>query len=185
MAVNIGIFSEPVRTILQKYASHGPPLTREGDGDREVAAKLAASKSGELVPNARAPEAAVSGLLLLAGCWEESHKMSQDIASREGSYWHAIAHRIEPDSANAGWWFGQVGEHPVHGELHGRAGEILERRRTPWTLGSRWEARRFIEWCEEARRAPGSELEQAALEIQRAEWELLFEWCGLPTASKP
>jgi hypothetical protein len=180
MAMDIGVFSEPVRTILAKYVGHGLPLTREGEGDRELEAKLAGSNPAELFPRARAAEAAVAGLLLLGGCWEESHKVSQDIASQEGSYWHALAHRIEPDSANAGWWFGQVGEHPIYAELHRRASEILEQRRTPWRLGSRWEPRRFIDWCEEARRAPGSEVEQAALEIQRVEWKLLFEWCGLP-----
>ena len=35
--------------------------------------------------------------MLLLGDWERSHELSQDNPSREGSYWHAIAHRIEPD----------------------------------------------------------------------------------------
>lgn len=45
-----------------------------------------------------------------------------------------------------------------------------------------WYPFQFIEWCDQARRAPGSERESAALEIQRAEWDLLFEWCALPPA---
>lgn len=180
MALDVNALSEPVRTVVQKCGGHGPPLTRGGAGDRQVAATLAASNAALLFPDARAAQAAMSGLLLLAGCWDDSHKVSQDIPSQEGSYWHAIAHRIEPDSANAGWWFGQVGEHPIYAELHRTAGEILKRHKTPWALGSRWDAQLFVDWCEQARRAPGSELEQAALEIQCAEWELLFNWCALP-----
>ena len=131
-----------------------------------------------LFPGARAAEAAVSGLLLLAGCWEESHESSQDISSREGSYWHAIVHRIEPDASNSAYWFRRVGEHPTFAKLHRRASEILKRRASPWKLKSAWDPFLFIEWCDEARRAPGSEKEQAALEMQRAEWDLLFAWCA-------
>jgi hypothetical protein len=117
--------------------------------------------------------------LLLAGCWEESHELSQDIPSREGSYWHGIAHRIEPDSSNAGYWFRRVGEHPIFPELHRRASGILERRGAPWALKAAWDSFLFIEWCDQARQAPGTENERIALEIQREEWELLFEWCAL------
>jgi hypothetical protein len=117
--------------------------------------------------------------LLLVGCWDESHELSQGIESCEGSYWHAIAHRIEPDSSNAGYWFRRVGEHPTFAELHRRASEILERRHAPWELKPAWDPFLFIKWCDEARQAPGSDKEQAALKIQRAEWDLLFEWCAV------
>lgn len=58
-----------------------------------------------LFPAARFPQAALAGLLLRAGCWKASHEVAQEIESPEGSYWHGIAHRIEPDSFNAGYWF--------------------------------------------------------------------------------
>jgi hypothetical protein len=41
-----------------------------------------------------------------------------------------------------------------------------------------WDPFAFIETCEQARRQPGSALERAALEIQRAEWQLLFDYCA-------
>lgn len=182
MALQLDALPEPVRSILLKYSAQVFPLSRSGKCNRDAAAAIQASSPSSLLPCARAPEAAVSGLLLLAGCWDESHKVSQDIASQEGSYWHALAHRIEPDSSNAGWWFGQVGEHPIFPELHRRASETLARHNVPWTLGSAWDPLLFIEWCDQARRAPASELEAAAREIQRSEWELLFEWCALPPA---
>jgi hypothetical protein len=179
MAVESESFSEPVRSILRKFAPHVLPLTRTGSCNAEDAAKLQQLGPPSLFPRARAPEAAASGLLLLLGCWDASHEVSQNISSREGSYWHAIAHRMEPDAANAGYWFRQVGEHAIFPALHQKAGEILERGDTSaWRLKPAWDPFLFIEWCEEGRRKPGTEQERAALEIQRAEWDLLFEWCA-------
>lgn len=178
MALRLDAFPDIVRGILEKYSLEKLPLTRSGNCDRETSAALQASGASALLPQARAPEAAVSGLLLLAGCWEDSHNVSQDIASQDGSYWHGLAHRIEPDSANAGYWFRQVGDHPIFPKLNQRASEILARHTTPWALKAAWDPFLFIRWCDEARQAPGTEIESAALEIQRAEWELLFEWCA-------
>lgn len=182
MANNYGRFPEPVRGILFKHSLHPLPLTRREplSSDVDTARDLQAFSPPQVFPEARAPEAAVSGLLLLIGCWDESHKLSQDIASAEGSYWHAIVHRMEPDAKNAAYWFGQVGEHPIFPDLYRKASEILNRHKTGWRLRAAWDARVFIDWCDEARRDPGTERENAALEIQDAEWNLLFEWCALP-----
>lgn len=121
MALQLDAFLEPVRGILQHYSAHVLPLSHSGECNRDEAARIQASSLSSLLPGAQAPEAAVSGLLLLAGCWDDSHKVSQAIASQEGSYWHALAHRIEPDSSNAGWWFGQVGAHPIFPQLYRKA----------------------------------------------------------------
>ncbi len=178
MAYQLDSFAEPVRRVLQRCSARVLPLTRSGSCDPDDVASIRSVSPSLLFPGARAPEAAVSGLLLLAGCWDESHERSQNIASREGSYWHAIAHRIEPDSSNSAYWFRRVGEHPLFAELRRRAAGILERSAVPWELKPAWDPFLFIEWCDEARQAPGSVREQAALEIQRAEWDLLFEWCA-------
>lgn len=179
MEIKSDALTDTVREVLQKYSASELPLTKTGKCSSRDAASIQSASPSLLFPGARAPEAAVSGLLLLAGCWEESHQVSQDIESQEGSYWHAIAHRIEPDSSNAGYWFGRVGEHPIFAELSRRSSEILERSAAPWVLKAAWDPFLFVEWCEQARRSPGSKKERAALEIQRAEWELLFNWCAL------
>lgn len=179
MALKLDAFSEPVRGVLQKYSARVLPLTRTASCNPDDAASIQSVSPPLLLPGVRAAEAAVSGLLLLVGCWDEGHEVSQEIASREGSYWHAIAHRLEPDSANSAYWFRRVGEHSIFAELHRRASEILDRHDTPWKLKPAWDPFLFIEWCDEARLAPGSDKERAALEIQRAEWDLLFEWCAL------
>ena len=81
-------------------------------------------------------------------------------------------HRQEPDAANSGYWFGQVGKHPVFPELRARAAEIGVE------FGARWAPLAFIAYCEAARTRPGSAEERKALEVQRAEWQLLFDWCA-------
>jgi hypothetical protein len=176
--------SEPVKTILQKYANAVLPLTRSPqDQNGEDARKLRMVSASELFPGARQPDAALSGLFLLLNCWEASHRISQDIHSKEGSYWHGIAHRIEPDSSNAGYWFRRVGKHPIFPELCTQARRILDGQtesshKVYWRLKSSWDPFVFIEWCDEARAKPGTTSEEAALAIQKAEWQLLFEWCA-------
>ncbi len=179
MAYELDSFAEPVRGVLQRYSARVLPLTRTGSCNPDEVASIRSVSPSLLFPGARAPEAAVSGLLLLAGCWDESHELSQDIASREGSYWHAIAHRIEPDSSNSAYWFRRVGEHPIFAELHRRASGIVQCHDPFWKLKPAWDPFMFIQWCDEARQVPGSDKAQAALEIQRAEWDLLFEWCAV------
>jgi hypothetical protein len=54
-----------------------------------------------------------SGLWLLAGDLDRSHRLSQEIDSADGSFWHGIMHRREGDFGNAKYWFRRVGSHPV------------------------------------------------------------------------
>ena len=172
-------FSEPVAEILRKYGEFPLPLTRKQSFDAEEYRHLSGYSVEALFPEARNGKAAVSGLLLLMGCWDESHRVAQDLASREGEYWHAIAHRIEPDSWNAGYWFRRVGEHPIFPALRQRAADILETVESkPWNIGAKWDPLLFIDWCDEARQQPGRVQEYVALLIQKAEWELLFGFCA-------
>src|SRR5262249_15847210 len=69
-------------------------------------------------------QACLSGLWLYHDLLDESHKLSQDIATLEGSYWHGIMHRREPDYANAAYWFRKVGHHPVFDALGPAAQEL-------------------------------------------------------------
>lgn len=172
-------FTEPIAGILAENAKAQLGLTRSGECDRRRTRSLTSSSPASLFPNARSPEAALSGLLLLLGCWDESHNLSQNISSPEGSYWHAIAHRIEPDSSNSGYWFHRVGDHPIFGTLHQRAAEILQAGPSvPWSLKPAWDPFLFIEWCDEARSSRDSAKKNIALQMQMAEWELLFAWCA-------
>jgi len=149
------------------------------DRAAEAQALLSGETPAGLFPRARAPEEALAGLWLYFSGGEECHKMVQDLASQEASFWHAIVHRREPDADNSAYWFRLVGSHPVFPRLNRAAAEILHRYpESRFDAGADWDPFRFIEFCERARRESGSSAEQAALEIQRAEWQLLFDYCA-------
>jgi hypothetical protein len=160
-------------------------LALDGDGERlmplvhgpspspEVKAALAALAQRKLLP-----EAALAGLYLYFSCWHEAHEIAQNISTPEGSYWHAIVHRQEPDAGNAGYWFRQVGAHAIFPALRNQAAQIGV------DFGPRWDPIAFIETCERARRQPGSDTERMAIETQRAEWQLLFDYCAAKTGAR-
>jgi hypothetical protein len=142
------------------------PLTRSACSSSRALIALKTTNAGALFPDSRAPEAALAGLYLYFSCWDEAHEIAQNVASAEGSYWHAIVHRQEPDDGNSAYWFRQVGQHPIFLDLAAAAGV------------ARWDPIGFIELCGKARSEPGSDLERQTLELQRAEWQLLFDFCA-------
>jgi hypothetical protein len=166
---------------LLRSAAVTLPLTQNDLSGNPEKCSVCLAEAKNLFPGAQHERAALAGLLLRLECWPESHNVAQEITSIEGSYWHAILHRMEPDSANAGYWFRRVGKHPIFPDLQRRAGEILQESGPKhWRLKATWDPLLFVEWCDEARQK-GGEAERAAEAIQMAEWDLLFEWC----AAKP
>jgi hypothetical protein len=148
------------------------PLTGRVCSSAEARRRLQAASAGQLFPRSRDGQAALSGLWLYFSCWQEAHEIAQDVPTREGSYWHALVHRQEPDAWNAGYWFRQVGTHPIFAELHESAAQLGV------DFGARWDPFAFIDQCEQARAQPGSDLERQALAVQRVEWQLLFHFCA-------
>lgn len=134
------------------------PLVQGGCSSDEARSRLDATDAGTLFPNSRAPEAALAGLYLYFGCWAKAHEIAQDVETPDASYWHAIVHRQEPDAGNSSYWFRQVGEHAIFRQLAHAAGV------------PHWDPFEFIRQCERA--APG------AIELQRTEWQLLFDHCA-------
>lgn len=156
---------------LDKNGERLMPLASGRCSSPEALAKLQTSTSAALFPNSRAPEAALGALYLYFSCLDQAHEIAQSVDSPEGAYWHGVVHRQEPDPGNAGYWFRQVPTHPVFPELGAAAKSI-------GVLDGRWDPIQFVEICERARRQPGSPLERMAIETQRAEWQLLFDYCA-------
>jgi len=157
------------------------PLVATTCSSEEARSRLVKRKAKELFPEAQFPEAAMGGLLLYFSCCDESHEIVQNLHSPEGSFWHAILHRQEPDSGNSAYWFRRVGHHPVFRDLWKAADEILARYpEAEFRTGGKWDPFSFILFCERARQQPATPHEKAALEIQRAEWQLLFDYCARP-----
>ena len=157
------------------------PLVAGKCSSPEAYKRLSLADSARLFANSYAPEAALAGLWLYFSCFEECHRTAQDLHTPEGSFWHGILHRQEPDSGNAAYWFRHAGNHPVFQPLLKEAEEIISRYpNAEFRPAAAWDPFAFILFCERARQQPGSPSEHAALEIQRAEWQLLFDYCARP-----
>jgi hypothetical protein len=155
------------------------PLDSGECSSPEALIKLKTASGQDLFPGSRSPDAALSGLFLYFSCRDEAHELAQSVDTAEGAFWHGIVHRQEPDAGNARYWFHRVGPHPVFPGLAGEAARIaaqIPAARTSFDGG--WDPDRFIDICERARRDSGSPLARMALEIQRAEWQLLFDYCA-------
>lgn len=170
-------WNEVAVTSFQSVQGQRMPLVRTGSMCEPGKALLRFSPR-ELFPGSREPDAVLAGLLLYLNCWDDAHNIAQDIPTGDGSYWHAIIHRMEPDPANSGYWFRRVGRHAIFPDLQSRAQTIA--RQYPqcgFTTKDAWDAFHFIEYCGQANACRGSECEAAAVEMQQAEWELLMQWC--------
>ena len=131
-------------------------------------------------PRARSPQAALAGLWLYFGAFDEAHALAQELESAEGSYWHALVHRLEPDAGNSGYWFRRVGRHPIFPALlHEAARLAAGSAECGFVPGDKWNPEHFTAFCESARSRPGSSDERLACDILSAEWRLLFSWCGM------
>lgn len=97
----------------------------------------------------------LSGLWLLHNFLDRSHDISQEVHTPEGSFWHAIMHRLEGDFWNSKYWYRKVGNHSVF--------EAVE---------PNWDPEHYVDTCESAGNS-GKSIQQTAV----AEWKALFEHC--------
>lgn len=145
----------------------------------EAAEALRTTPPEALFPKGRDPLCAMAGLWCYFDCFEEAHHTVQDLDTAEAAYWHAVLHRREPDAVNAGYWFRRVGLHPVFKGLRPRLDEFDPEHRV-LSMGRDWDPFAFVDFCEAARRRPGSKEEEVAMRLQLAEWQLLFHYCAAP-----
>lgn len=170
MQFNASLYGETVASILALDGSGERlmPLERGTCSSKEARGLLQRANAVELFPEARAPEAAMCGLYLYFSCIDDAHNIAQSLETPEGSFWHGIVHRQEPDASNSSYWFRRAGKHAVFPALRDAAAEIGV------DFGPQWDPFAFIKLCEAGGRG--------AIEAQRAEWQLLFDYCA---AKKP
>jgi hypothetical protein len=157
------------------------PLVSSVCLSRPAHERLKQQEASSLFPEARAPKEALGGLWLYFSCFDECHEIVQDLKSPEASFWHAILHRQEPDPANSAYWFRLVGAHAVYRDLLSAAKDIVAcYPDAVFRTADKWDPFSFVDFCEQARQEPGSPSERMAAEIQRAEWQLLFDYCARP-----
>lgn len=148
------------------------PLAPAGCASDRARTELKQAKAADLFPGAFSPEGALAGLYLYFSCLVEAHAIAQNLDTPEGSFWHGIMHRQEPDPGNADYWFRRVGRHPIFPDLRDDAHRIR------FDTGKEWDPFEFIEFCEASRVRPGSWEEQIAMQVQLFEWQWLFDFCA-------
>ncbi len=125
--------------------------------------------------------ACCSALWLHHNYLDHSHRISQQIDTIHGSFWHGIMHRREGDFGNAKYWFRRVGEHPIFPALAQAAREEAQRHTTDdqseYLLQiTDWDPFAWIDLCQAV--VEGESMSEAlCLAIQRREWRLLFDFC--------
>jgi hypothetical protein len=180
MAVVFGV--SPMPDFVFNPADYGPvvagllgterfPALGPGTPDQTVRAKLRAfdpkTDLGRAVADIDAARACHAGLWLLFDYLDESHSISQSLETPEGSFWHAVMHRREPDAWNSKYWWRKVGPHPVLKSLVEQAPVLGYTYTNPED---------FVDFCERVR-GTGKPDEEFAKRVQLLEWRLLFDHC--------
>ncbi len=168
---------------LMPLAPRGP---LRGEGlDRLTQSSTEQLFEGQPIVSSAFAECVRSALFLYFAALDESHTISQGISSPSGSFLHGIMHRQEPDFSNAKYWFRRVPEHEIYAALRqsaldllkGEAGAAAGRLRSEIERRSQWDPLWFVDECQTAHRGKDADHEQRLLEMQRLEWQLLFDYC--------
>lgn len=163
-------FSELLRT--PRLQPLGPGTPNEAVRDQLQRLRIDTAFAPAVVKDRAMAACCLSALWLYHDFLDESHKLSQDIDTTTGSYWHGIMHRREPDYGNSKYWFRRVGEHPVFGPLHRKVAQIAGA--ADLARSSAWDPFAFVDRCEAAARG---ENDTVCRQVQDLEWRLLFDYC--------
>lgn len=169
-----------LQTLIGRYRDVPIPLDRSNlphaVSTSDVLA-LARRPPAVIFPGARCPEGALAGLLLFAGHWSSAHKIVDHSETPDGCYWHALVHRMEPDAANSGYWFGQAGRHPLFPAVLDAARRVAAQHPDAGVrFESEWNPSAFNGWCEEARQKPQLPRSSVIAAIHSAECHLLWNY---------
>jgi hypothetical protein len=167
--------------ITERLPELGPGTPNSAMRPQLAALTIETAFAGRKVIDDDVARCCLSALWLWHDFLDESHTISQEVYTVDGSYWHGIMHRREPDYGNAKYWFRRVPRHAIFEPLADAARKLtagvkLDPAAEYLATQSTWDAYRFVDLCEAIARGK-SKAEQLAREIARLERQMLFEHC--------
>ncbi len=157
----------------------------KGDGNRTARDLLNAIQPSDLL--AQPPTSRNDARAMLAGLWlwfdwlDESHKISQQIETPSGSYWHAIMHRREGDFGNSKYWFAKCRNHPAMQTLAVQAAAMINPHPADKSLLrliiTGWNPDALVDLVEQLHDKPDDPRGNLVVALQRLEWKTLFDHC--------
>jgi len=131
---------------------------------------------------------------VLAGLWlyfdwlDESHRISQDLPSPTGSFWHAIMHRREGDFSNSKYWYARCQNHPLLAAIGANAARLVNNMPADKSLlrliVPAWNPNAFVDLVETVHDHPDDPRHAVAVALQKLEWQLLFDHCTRGAAGR-
>jgi hypothetical protein len=125
--------------------------------------------------------ALLAGLWLWHDCLDESHKVSQQLQTTSGSFWHAIMHRREGDFSNSQYWYARCQNHPALPTLAAQANDVInpfpaDKQILKLTVHG-WNCDAFLDLVEVVYGKPEDPRHKLAVALQQLEWRTLFDHC--------
>jgi hypothetical protein len=129
-------------------------------------------EGGKIITDAAMLALVRGGLLYALDALDAAHAIFQKDSGDLASYWHGMMHRREGDFDNARYWFRRAGVLPFFGELHSAAASRAE----TMARQSNWDPYLVTGQCEQERFG-ADELTAELVALQRAEFDVVFDYC--------
>jgi hypothetical protein len=177
--------SSLARQILKLIPNPYTKLVVETEGPPEARKLLQTATPDNLLigvhKNADESKSLLCALWLYHDFLDESHRISQSIATPTGSFWHAIMHRREGDFSNSKYWYARCVNHPALHAIAAQAATFVH----PYPadksllrlLNNGFDPDAFVDLVERVHADPNHPHHALAIELQRAEWHALFTHC--------
>ena len=180
------VLSAAAREVITGSPTAYARLTPKESGAPEAAALLKRLVPEQLfaqqVHSVDHARAVLAGLWLYHDFLDESHAISQDLHSPDGSFWHAIMHRREGDFANAKYWYARCRHHPAFAaigqEVRSALRGVAQAGQLDRLTKNEWDPDGFVDVVEAVHQEPQDPLYAAAVALQHAEWRVLLGHCA-------
>jgi len=186
MTAPLDVLSAAARQVLKlDVATAYTQLTVSGAGNEQARSLLEPLTPQQVL--AKPPASVDDAAALLSGLWlwhdwlDQSHRLSQNITSASGSFWHAIMHRREGDFSNSKYWYARCANHPILPSLVVQANDLINPFPADKSIlklnAGGWDADAFVDLVEAVHDQPDDPRHKLAVGLQQLEWRLLFDHC--------